>query len=55
MGKTKLAIVGATGLVGQAFIHILTEKKDDSFDIKLFASKSSKNKRIKCLIEEESF
>ena len=48
MGKTKLAIVGATGLVGQAFIHILTEKKDDSFDIKLFASKSSKNKRIKC-------
>ena len=48
MGKTKLAIVGATGLVGQTFIHILSEKNDDSFDIKLFASKSSKNKRIKC-------
>ena len=49
MAKTKLAIIGATGMVGQAFIHILSEKNDDAFEIKLFASKSSTNKRIKCL------
>lgn len=47
MGKIKLAIVGATGLVGQTFIRILQENKEEAFDIKLFASKTSKNKKIK--------
>lgn len=47
MGKIKLAIIGATGLVGQTFIHILQEYKDEDFDVMLFASKSSKNKKIK--------
>ena len=47
MEKVKLAIIGATGLVGQTFIHILSKEKNDDFDIKLFASKSSKNKKIK--------
>lgn len=46
MKKTKLAIVGATGLVGQTFLHILQENNDE-YEIKLFASEKSKGKRIK--------
>lgn len=47
MQKIKLAVVGATGLVGKAFLHILEEFKEDCFEIKLFASNKSKNKKIK--------
>ena len=45
MGKIRLAIVGASGLVGQTFLHILEENKED-FEIKLFASEKSNGKKI---------
>ena len=44
MKKIKLAIVGATGLVGQTFLHILEEQNNSNFEIQLFASKKSKGK-----------
>ena len=58
----KLAVVGATGLVGQTFLHILQENEED-YEIKLFASSKSKGKRIKFnnkkyvvhVLNEESF
>lgn len=45
MSRIKLAIVGATGLVGQTFLHILEENKEN-FELKLFASKKSKDKKM---------
>lgn len=45
MGNIKVAIVGATGLVGQTFLHILDEN-NENFDLKLFASEKSKGKKI---------
>lgn len=47
MEKIKLAIVGATGLVGQTFLHILEEQNNSNFEIQLFASKKSKGKKLK--------
>lgn len=48
MNKTKLAIVGATGLVGQTFLHILEENHDlEQYDLKLLASKNSLGQIIK--------
>ena len=52
MCKIKLAIIGATGLVGQTLIQILKEKEDERFDIKLFASSKSENIRVNILNKE---
>ena len=46
MDKIRLAIVGATGLVGKTFLHIL-EENNDNFEVKLFASEKSNGKRIR--------
>lgn len=46
MSKEKVAIIGATGLVGQTFLKIL-EEQDEEYDLKLFASKKSVGKKIK--------
>ena len=43
----KLAIVGATGMVGRQFLKIIQEKKLLFSSIKLFASKKSINKKIR--------
>lgn len=45
MKKKTLAIIGATGLVGQTFLHILEEHNED-FELKLFASKKSEGKKL---------
>ena len=45
MNKTyKLAIVGATGLVGRTALKILEEKNLPNFEYKLFCSKKSAGK-----------
>ena len=50
MAKTyKLAIVGATGLVGRTALRVLEEKNLPNFDYKLFCSKKSAGKAIKFL------
>ena len=41
MEKIKLAIVGATGLVGRSVLQILEEKKFVALDYTLFASSRS--------------
>ena len=46
MSKLKVAIIGATGLVGQTFLKVLAEN-NEGFDLKLFASSKSQGKRIK--------
>ena len=43
----KLAIVGATGLVGRTVLKILEEKNLKNFEYKLFASKKSAGKKLK--------
>lgn len=53
MCKQKIAIVGATGLVGQTFLHLLEEKDIlDNYSLKLLASKNSKGQKIKIKNEE---
>ena len=47
MEKIKLAIVGATGLVGQTFLHILEEENLDNVEVKLFASSKSEGNKVK--------
>ena len=47
MNKYKLAIVGATGLVGRTFLKVLEERCLPLCDYSLFASKHSKGKVIK--------
>ena len=59
----KLAIVGATGLVGRTFLKILEEKNLPNFEYKLFCSNKSAGKIIKFLgkdfvtyeLKEDSF
>ena len=46
MKKNKIAVVGASGLVGQTFLHIIQDDID-FFDLKLYASSNSAGKRIK--------
>lgn len=46
MDKIKLAIIGATGLVGKTFLHILEENKEE-YEIKLFASEKSHGKKMR--------
>ena len=43
MSKLKVAVIGATGLVGQTFLKILDERNED-FELKLFASEKSQGK-----------
>lgn len=45
--ETKLAIVGATGLVGRTVLKVLEEKNLKDFEYKLFASKKSAGTKIK--------
>lgn len=57
MKKFKLAIVGATGLVGRTVIKVLEEKNLPLESISLFASKNSKGKKLlvcgkECTVEE---
>ena len=52
MDRIKVAIVGATGLVGQTLLHILEENNED-FDLKLFAS--SKSDGIKKTVNDKSY
>lgn len=49
MRKNKLAIVGATGLVGQTILKVLEEKKLPIEDYTFFASSRSARKKIKFL------
>ena len=46
MSKLKVAVIGATGLVGQTFLKILDERNED-FELKLFASEKSQGKKIR--------
>ncbi len=43
----KLAIVGATGLVGRTVLQVLEEKDFLNLDYTLFASSKSKGKEVK--------
>lgn len=52
MRKNKLAIVGATGLVGQTILKVLEEKKLPIEDYVFFASSRSAGKKIKFLGDE---
>ena len=57
MKKIKLAIVGATGLVGRTVIKVLEEKNLPLESVSLFASKKSKGKKLivlgkECIVEE---
>lgn len=45
MKKYKLALVGATGLVGRTAIKVLEEKNLPNFEYSLFASKRSAGKK----------
>lgn len=47
MKKEKLAIIGATGLVGRTFLHLIEEKKFDDLNIKVIASNHSKGKKMR--------
>ena len=44
--QNKIAIVGATGLVGQTVLRVLEEKNYINFEYKLFCSKKSAGKKI---------
>ena len=44
--KYKLAIVGATGLVGRTVLKVLEEKNLPNFEYKLFCSKKSAGKKV---------
>lgn len=47
MEKIKIAIIGATGIVGQTFLHILEEENIENIEVKLFASSKSEGNKIK--------
>ena len=49
MKKYKLAIVGATGLVGRTALKVLEEKKLPNFEYTLFCSKKSANTKLNFL------
>ena len=53
MPKTyKLAIVGATGLVGRTALQVLEEKNLPNFEYKLFCSKKSAGTKLQFLGKE---
>ncbi len=47
--KLNVAVVGATGLVGTAFLKLIEERKLPVDNLYLFASERSKNMKIKCM------
>ena len=47
LNEMKIAIVGATGLVGQTMLQILAEQKIDGSNIRLFASERSAGSRVR--------
>lgn len=61
--KYKVAIVGATGLVGRTILKVLEEKNFQNVEYTLFASKKSAGKKIEflgtnyiiCELDEKSF
>ncbi|MBP3801699.1 MAG: aspartate-semialdehyde dehydrogenase [Clostridia bacterium] len=61
--KIKIAIVGATGLVGRTILKVLEEKNFKNVEYTLFASEKSEGKKIEflgknyiiCKLEENSF
>lgn len=44
----KVGVVGATGMVGQAFMHLLEERKFPLSELRPFASENSLGKKILC-------
>ena len=52
MKNLKVAIVGATGLVGRSFLKVLEEKKLPIENYTLFASKTSAGSKISFLGKE---
>ena len=53
MKRYKLAIVGATGVVGRSALQVLEEMKLPISEYKLFASKNSASKKIKFSTEND--
>lgn len=47
--KYKVAIVGATGLVGRTILKVLEEKNFQNVEYRLFASQKSSGKKIEFL------
>ena len=54
MKKNKLAIVGATGVVGKAALKVLEEKNLPNFEYHLFASKRSCGKKVRFMGKDYS-
>ena len=52
MKKHKLAVVGATGLVGRTILKVLEEKKFPNFEYKLFCSSKSAGTKLKFMSNE---
>ena len=52
MKSYKLAIVGATGLVGRTALNVLEEKNFPNFEYKLFCSKKSAGTKVKFMGKE---
>ena len=52
MKNKKLAIIGATGLVGQTVLKVLEEKNIPNFEYELFASKKSQGKKVRFMKRE---
>ena len=52
MKDLKVAIVGATGLVGRSFLRVLEEKKLPIYNYSLFASKKSAGTKLTFLGKE---
>ena len=50
----KIAIAGATGMVGQAFLRLLEENFFQDAEIALLASKKSKGKKVKFRTKEHT-
>ena len=47
MEKINIAIVGATGIVGQTFLKVLSEHYNENMNLRLFASSKSDKLKIK--------
>ena len=52
MSECKIALIGATGAVGQVFLRILEERNFPASDIRLCASERSFGKKIKVRVEK---
>ena len=51
MNTYKLAIVGATGLVGRTILKVLEEKNFNNFEYTLFSSSKSAGTKLKFMHE----